>query len=214
MSKLRILVVDDFELVRRGVRALLEARPEWRICGEAAFGREAVEKVRRLAPDLMVLDSSMPDLDALEVTREVLKAHPQTEILILCGTDLREEATQLLAAGARGLVLKSDAAHDLVLAVEALSQHKPFLSPRVTELVLRTHTQMAETDSSPRRLTAREREVLKLLAEGNSNKEAARILGISRKTVEAHRANLMRKLKLRSVAGLVHFAIRNKIVEI
>ena len=214
MNRLRILVVDDHEVVRRGIRALLETRSEWEICGEAATGSETLEKVKKLRPDLVVLDISMPEGSGLEVMREIQKVHPQTEILILTMHDSGPMASDVLAAGARGLVLKSDGACDLVLAVEALSQHKPFLSSRVTEMILRAYAKSAEAGPSPSDLTTREREIINWLARGKSNKEVAAALGISAKTVEAHRANIMRKLNLRSIRDLILFAIRNKIIEI
>lgn len=214
MSKIRIFLADDHEVVRRGVRTLLEVRSEWEICGEASTGREAVEKVKKLKPDLVVLDISMPDMEGLQAVGEIFKAHSQAEVLVLTVHDSGETATKVLAAGARGLVLKADAARDLVRAIEALSQHKPFLSPRVTELIVRGYARSSEARHGARDLTGREKEITKFLGEGRSNKEIAASLCISPKTVDAHRTNIMRKLNLHSISDLIHFAIRNKIVEI
>jgi DNA-binding NarL/FixJ family response regulator len=216
VTPLRILIVDDHAVVRRGVRSLLESQPGWEISGEATTGREAVELAKRLQPDVVVMDLSLPELNGLEATRQILKDSPLSEILVLTMHHSEELARDVLQAGARGYVLKSDADQNLIAAVESLRQHKPFLTSRVTEFVLddyRRRTDMLD-DGLPREtVTAREREIIQLLAEGKSNKEAASTLGISVKTVEAHRANIMRKLRLHSVSDLVRYAIRNKIAQ-
>ena len=216
MTSLRIVVVDDHAVVRRGVRALLESQPGWEVSAEATTGREAVEVTKRLQPDIVVLDLSLPELNGLDATRQILKESPRTEVLVLTMHHSEELARNVLQAGARGYVLKSDADESLVAAVDSLRQHKPFLTSKVTEFVLDDYLRRAEEDDtgSPHTaLTARERELIQLLAEGKSNKEAASVLGISVKTIEAHRANLMRKLHLRSLSDLVRYAIRNKIVQ-
>ncbi len=216
MSPVRILVADDHEVVRRGLRTLLEAQPDLQVCAEAATGREAVEKAKECKPDLVVMDIGMPELNGLEATRKVLRVLPQTEVLILTMHESEQVVREVLAAGARGYVLKSDAARDLVTAVKALRQHKPFFTSRVAELVLKGYlsgVQAGDEEPSLPSLTPREREIVQLLAEGKSNKEVAVALAISVKTVEAHRANIMRKLNLHSISELVHYAIRNKIVE-
>jgi DNA-binding NarL/FixJ family response regulator len=186
------------------------------VCGEAATGREAVDKVRSLKPDVVVLDVTMPEMNGLEATRRVLKAAPQTQVLILTMHDSDEVVQEVLDAGARGYVLKSDAGRDLVAAVEALEEGRPFFTTKVADLVLsgflRNAKEPAGQEAARKRLTSRERELLQLLAEGKSNKEAATALGISVKTVETHRANIMRKLNLHSISELVHYAIRNRIV--
>jgi DNA-binding NarL/FixJ family response regulator len=213
---LRILVVDDHAVVRRGVRALLESRPGWEVCGEAATGRDAVEQVKLLRPDIVVLDLSLPELNGLDATRQILKESPQTQVLVLTMHNSEELAHQVLHAGARGYVLKSDADHSLVAAVQSLRRGEPFLTPTVTELVLDRYVRREAEDvgEAPRvELTSREREIIQLVAEGRSSKEVAASLGISVKTVEAHRANIMRKLRLRSVSELVRYAIRNRIVQ-
>lgn len=217
MKRLRFLLADDHALVRRGLRALLEAEPGWEVCAEADNGRDAVGKAKKLKPDVVVMDISMPELNGLEATRQILKETPGTEVLILTVHHSEEIVSEVLRAGARGYVLKSDADTDLVAAVKALSRHKPFLTANVTEIVMERYAESgggaAQGEFSKSRLTAREREIVQLLAEGKSNKEAAVILGVSTRTVEAHRSNIMRKLNLRSLSDLVHYAIRNKIVE-
>ena len=214
---LRILVADDHAVVRRGVRAMLEAQPGWEVCGEAGTGREAVEQVKRLRPDIVVLDLSLPELNGLDATRQILKESPQTEVLVLTMHDSEELAQQVLQAGARGYVLKSDADQSLVAAVESLRRGEPFLTAKVTELVLDRYVgkqKLESGEAAPRvDLTSREREVIQLVSEGRSSKEVAASLGISVKTVEAHRANIMRKLRLHSVSEMVRYAIRNRIVQ-
>jgi DNA-binding NarL/FixJ family response regulator len=210
---LRILVVDDHAVVRRGVRSLLESRDGWEVCGEAMTGRDAVEQSRRLRPDVVVMDLSLPELNGLDATRHILKDAPETEVLVLTMHQSEELARDVLQAGARGYVLKSDADENLIAAVESLRQHKPFLTPTVTEFVLDGYIRDGADQDASRRVTAREREIIQLIAEGKSNKNAAAALKISVKTIEAHRANIMRKLHLRSVSDLVRYAIRNKIVQ-
>ena len=212
---LRILVVDDHAVVRRGVRSLLESHDGWEVCGEATTGRDAVEQSRRLRPDVVVMDLSLPELNGLDATRQILKDAPDTEVLVLTMHHSEELAREVLQAGARGYVLKADADESLITAVDTLRQHKPFLTSTVTEFVLDDYVRRgdAQNDSAPVAVTAREREIIQLVAEGQSNKAAAVTLGISVKTIEAHRANIMRKLHLRSVSDLVRYAIRNRISE-
>jgi DNA-binding NarL/FixJ family response regulator len=215
MMPLRILVVDDHAVVRRGVRSLLESHEGWKVCGEATTGRDAVDQSRRLRPDVVVMDLSLPELNGLDATRQILKEAPDAEVLVLTMHHSEELARDVLQAGARGFVLKSDADENLITAVDSLRQHKPFLTATVTEFVLDDYVRRGDAldDLAPVALTTREREVIQLIAEGQSNKEAASTLGISVKTIEAHRANVMRKLHLRSVSDLVRYAIRNKIVQ-
>jgi len=217
VSTLRILIADDHEVVRRGLRALLESHPGWEVCGEAVSGREAVEKARKLKPVVVVMDIAMPELNGLEATRHILKAIPQAAVLILTVHESEQLVHEVLAAGAQGYVLKSDAGHDLVNAVEALSQHKVFLTSSVAGIVLEGYRKMSsQADASrepPSLLSPREREILQLLAEGKSNIGVAKLLNISAKTVETHRAHIMEKLNLHSITDLVRYAIRNKIVE-
>ena len=216
MKPLRILIVDDHAVVRRGVRALLESQPGWEVVGEATTGREGVDLATRLQPDIVVLDLSLPELNGLDAARQIRKESSHSEILVLTMHRSEELARDVLQAGARGYVLKSDADANLVAAVESLRRHKPFLTPQVTEFVLddylRNGHQRAE-GAEIAVLTGREREIVQLVAEGSSNKAMASRLGLSVKTIEAHRANVMRKLRLRSVTELVRYAIRNHIVQ-
>src|SRR6202521_2428818 len=213
---LRILVVDDHAVVRRGVRSLLESHEGWEVCGEATTGRDAVEQSRTLRPDVVVMDLSLPELNGLDATRQILKDGPGIEVLVLTMHHSEELAGDVLRAGARGYIMKSDADENLITAVDTLRQHKPFLTSTVTGFVLDDFIRRdsARADFSPVGVTSREREIIQLVAEGRSNKEAASTLGISVKTIEAHRANVMRKLQLRSVSDLVRYAIRNKIVQL
>ncbi len=215
MSTLKILIADDHDVVRKGLRMLIEEHPGWQVCGEARSGREAVEKAIQLTPDIAIIDVSMPDLNGLEATRQIRKACPHIEVLMVTHHDSDEVAAEVLDAGARGYVLKSDSDRDLVHAVEVLSQHKPFFTSRVTEILLdHRGDPVADPGESLReRLTMREREILQLLAEGKTAKEVASILGIATKTSDTHRTNIMRKLNVHSVAELVRYAIRNRIVE-
>jgi DNA-binding NarL/FixJ family response regulator len=213
---LRILVVDDHAVVRRGVRSLLESHEGWEVCGEATNGRDAVEQSRQLRPDVVVMDLSLPELNGLDATRQILKDGPGIEVLVLTMHHSEELARDVLRAGARGYIMKSDADENLITAVDTLRQHKPFLTSTVTAFVLDDFVRRrddAQADFSPVDVTSRERQIIQLVAEGRSNKEAASTLGISVKTIEAHRANIMRKLQLRTVSALVRYAIRNKIVQ-
>jgi DNA-binding NarL/FixJ family response regulator len=215
MKPLRIVIVDDHAVVRRGVRALLESQPGWEVAGEAVTGREAVDLAKRLYPDIVVMDISLPELNGLDAARQILKDSPRTEVLILTMHHSEELVRDVLQAGARGYVLKSDADESLIAAVQSLRDHKPFLTSTVTEFVLDDYVHRAEEDVvNAGTLTPREREIIQLLAEGKSNKETASALSVSVKTVEAHRANIMRKLRLRSISDLVRYAIRNKIVQV
>ena len=217
MTPLRLLIVDDHAVVRRGVRALLESQPGWEICGEAADGQEAIRKATELKPDIVVLDISLPGLNGFEATSRILKESPESEVLILTMHHSEELAQQVIKAGARGYVLKSDADQSLVAAVDKLSQHQTFFTSRVAEFVLdsgaRGENARQVVEDPSRRMTSRERQIVQLVAEARSTKEVASHLGISVKTVEAHRTNVMRKLRLRSVSELVRYAIRNGIVQ-
>jgi DNA-binding NarL/FixJ family response regulator len=217
MGAVRILVVDDHDLMRRGITSLLEPHPGWEICGEAHTGREAVEKTEELRPDVVILDIGMPDLNGVEAAKQIRKASPNTEVLILSVHYSDRLIREILAAGVRGYVVKSDSDRDLVIAVETLANHKPFFTPRATEIILGgfdgSRSRAGAPESMRDRLTAREREVVQLLAEGKSSKEVASSLGISVKTAETHRANIMRKLQLHTVMDLVRYAVRNQIIE-
>src|SRR5437588_4034174 len=215
----RILVADDHEVVRRGLCALLQAQPDWEICGEANDGREALEKAQKLKPDVVILDIGMPSLNGLEATRQILKSNPQTKVLILTLHDSDQVVREVLNAGARGFLLKSDAARDLVAAVEGLRRDKTYFSCKVAAMVLEGYLKNGTPSAAPvppsrSLLTPREREIVQLLAEGKSTKEVAVALGLSVKTAETHRSNIMRKLELHSVSDLVLYAVRNNIVHV
>jgi DNA-binding NarL/FixJ family response regulator len=215
IKPLRIFIADDHEAVGRGLRQMLEAHSGWEIAGEAVNGREAVEKVGELKPDLVILDISMPELNGFAATRQILKLLPRTEILILSMHESEQVIRDALEAGARGYVLKTDAVRDLVPAVEALSRHQLSFSPNLAEMVLQGYLDDRRADAgkdSLRRLTKRERQILQLLAEGKSNKTIACELEISVKTAVAHRANIMHKLGCDSLSDIVRFAIRANVI--
>jgi len=216
VSVLRILIADDHEVARRGIRALLESHPGWEVCAEAADGREAVNAAGRLKPDLVLLDIGMPSLNGLDATRQILAAEPDTRVLILTMHDSEQVVREVLAAGARGFLLKSDAGRDLVAAVEALQHNRTFFTTKVAQLVLEGYLRPDPDSERPLRsvLTPREREVIQLLAEGKTTKEVATTLNLSVKTAETHRTNLMRKLDLHSVVDLTLYAVRNGIVHV
>jgi DNA-binding NarL/FixJ family response regulator len=214
MKPLRILIVDDHEVVRQGIRALLGRHGDWKIIGEAATGCEAVEKTRKLRPDLVLLDITMPGLDGVHAIPLIMEAYSKAKILVLTMHESGEIAAKVLAAGASGMVLKSDAARDLIRAVQAIEKKQPFLSPSVTQAIVDEMTKPSALEPLPADLSPREREVLELLANGLANREVAAALGISVKTAAAHRGNIMRKLKLLSYGELIHFAIRHGLVEV
>ena len=211
-------MVDDHHVVRRGVAGVIEdARPEWEVCGEASTGREAVAAAASLKPDVVVMDISMPDMNGLEATREILKNNPGTEVLILSVHESDQIVHDVLAAGARGYILKQDAGTDLIAALEAVRLHRLFFTARVSEVVLSGYLGRAAAGTLPdapfSRLSPRELQIVQLVAESKSNKEVSNILHISVKTVESHRAHIMEKLGIHSVTELVRYAIRNNIVE-
>jgi DNA-binding NarL/FixJ family response regulator len=214
-KRLRILVADDHELVRHGIRGLLCARRGWRVIGEAVNGREAVEKAIKLKPDVAIVDISMPHLDGLQVTRQIRKATPNTKVVVLTMHESDQMVRLVLDAGALGYVLKSDLATNLVKAVKNVCAERLFLTPRVSDIVLKgflkTGNQADVREHSPVRPSPREVEIIRLLAEGRANKEIAAELGITIRTVETHRARIMHKLGLHSLAELIHYAIRHEI---
>jgi DNA-binding NarL/FixJ family response regulator len=219
MANLRLLVADDHDVVRKGVRTLIEEQPGWEVAAEAADGREAVEKAKLVQPDVTILDLSMPELNGLEAAKEILKT-VQTKVLILTMYDSDPLIRQTLEAGARGYLLKSDAGRDLVSAIDALRRNKTFFTPKVAQMVLEGYlgrpSKEHDEDSTRKnglRLTARQKQILQLLAEGKSSKEVAVALNISVKTAETHRANIMRRLDCHSVTELVRYAIRNHVIE-
>lgn len=217
MGALKIMIADDHEVVRRGLRALLESKPGWTVIAEAMDGRDVVTKAGELRPDVIVLDIAMPNLNGLEATRQLLRMNPDTKVLILTLYDSEQVIRDVLSAGARGFLLKSDAARDLVSAVEALGQNKTYFTSKVASMVLSGFLKGgpgATITGSVSPLTPREREIVQLLAEGKSSKEVATVLGLSVKTAETHRSNIMRKLDLHSVSDVVLYAIRNNIIHV
>jgi DNA-binding NarL/FixJ family response regulator len=215
MSSVRILIADDHELIRRGLVSALAERPEWNVVAEASDGRQACELAAQHAPDIAVLDLSMPERNGLDVTRELRTSTPKTRVLIVTAHESEQLIREVLDAGAMGYVLKSDAGRILVQAIEALLDERPFFTTKVARFVLdgylRTSGNSAPAEAMA--LSPRERHIVQLLAEGNNNKEVARNLNLSVKTVETHRSNIMRKMGFRSLADLVRYAIRNKIVD-
>jgi len=217
MSTLKLLLADDHEVVRRGLRSILETHRECEVVGEAADGRQAVAMVKELNPDIVILDISMPVLNGLEATRQILRIRPQTKILILTVHESDPLIRDVLDAGARGYILKTDAGRDLVSAVESLRRNKTFFTSRVSQMILdgflKGDSRPPGSDGGGIRLTPRQREIVQLLAEGKSSTEVAVALDLSVKTAETHRANIMRKLDCHSVSEVVRYAIRNKIIE-
>ena len=217
MKPLQILVVDDHDLVRRGVKTILLAHEDWEVCGEANTGQDAIMKAQELKPDIVVLDIGMPDLNGLEVARRIRAASANTEILILSVHQSDQLVREIVKAGANGFIVKSDSDRDLVTAVESLANHKPFFNSQVSRVIFGPFNSDGPINKVPasirERLTAREREIVQLIVDGQSSKEVASSLGISVKTIETHRVNIMRKLEIHSVIELAHYAIRNQIVE-
>lgn len=217
MRSLRILIADDHDLMRRGVKSLLQAHAGWEVCAEAHTGREAVAKAQELKPDIIIMDIGMPELNGVEAARRIRKVSPNSEVLILSVHYSDQLIREILDAGVRGYMIKSDSDRELITAVEILASHKPFFTPRATEVIL-SNLSSPTARSEPLelvgdRLTSREREIVQLLAEGKSSKEVASSLSISVKTAETHRANIMRKLQLHTVSELVRYAVRNQIIE-
>lgn len=216
MKKINILIVDDHEFIRQGLRAVIEKQPGWEVVAEAGNGREAIALAEQHEPDVVVMDVSMPDLNGLEATAQLIRSRPQTKVLVLSMHDSEQIIREVLACGARGYILKSDAGRDLVTAIDTLTEGRPFFTPKVSEVLLSGYLRQGESgraegneDTSP--LTVREREILQLLADGKSNKEIAGGLNISARTVETHRRNLMSKLNLHSIADVVRYAVKNRL---
>jgi DNA-binding NarL/FixJ family response regulator len=219
MDELRLLIADDHDLIRRGVRDLLAARSGWQVVGEASNGADAVRKAVSLRPDVAILDFSMPELNGPGAAAQIAEKVPETAVVVLTMHDSDQVMREVLQAGARGLVLKSDADRDLLEAVEAVAKKRHFFTPRASELVLggylaggATKEKKENEKRTAAQLTSREREVIRLLAHGMSSKEAAAQMHISIRTVESHRNNISRKLGFNSIAKLVHYALRHGIV--
>jgi DNA-binding NarL/FixJ family response regulator len=206
----RLLIADDHEVVRSGLRSILEDRKGWSVVAEAADGKQAIAKTISEKPDIAILDYSLPLINGLEVAREVRAQLPKIEVLMFTMYESDTLLRDLLRAGVRGYLLKSDAIRYLYAAVEALSAHKPFITNKVSDTLLDTFLKARPKDDV---LTHRERSIVQLVAEGHSNKVIATVLDIGVKTVETHRAAIMRKLGLTSSAALVRYAVRNRLVE-
>jgi DNA-binding NarL/FixJ family response regulator len=216
MKSVSILIADDHAVVRHGLRVLLETQQGWTICGEAQNGREAIQKAEQLQPDVVILDISMPELNGLVATNRIREVAPCARILVLTMHSSEELIHSCLRAGAEGYILKSDAEHDLISAVNALAQNKTFFTEAATNVLLKNlRLQKYETgdDTVLAGLTYREREIMQLLVEGRTNKEVGARLGIGTRTVESHRESIMNKLHLGTISDLVRYAIRNKVVE-
>jgi DNA-binding NarL/FixJ family response regulator len=216
MRNLRIVVADDHPLMRRGICDLLESEPGWKVVAEASNGREAVEAMTGSKPDVLVIDLAMPELNGLTATREILRALPKTEVVLLTMHNTEQVIREVLESGARGFVLKSDAGQNLVAAVKAVAGGKPFFTPNVADVVLKGYLRSNSKNGSRANLpvlTTRELQVMQLLAEGKANKAVASAMQISVKTVEAHRSNINRKLSIKTTSELVRYAVRNGIVD-
>jgi DNA-binding NarL/FixJ family response regulator len=211
MESLKLLVADDHEIVRKGVRCLLEAQPGWQVIAEASNGREAVEQAKWLKPDVAVLDIGMPSLNGLEAARQMLKNDPNLKIVILTMHESENLIREVLKVGARGYVSKTDAIRDLVAAINAVRSGVTFFTAKVAEVLLEGYLDKSGTTDN--RLTPRQREIIQLLAEGQSSKEIAVALGLSVKTAETHRANIMKRLNCHSASEIVRYAVRNNIIE-
>ncbi|MEY2489331.1 MAG: hypothetical protein QOC70_1273 [Verrucomicrobiota bacterium] len=216
MKTIRVLVADDHEVVREGVRALIERQPDLEVCGLASTGREAVDLARKAKPDVVVLDITMPELDGLDAIRQIRKALPETEVVVFSAHPPEDMIEEVFDAGAKSYIEKTEASRDLVAAIRSLAEHKPFFTSQTSEILFAKFLvpkARKQPDGAEPKLTAREREIVRLLAQSSSNKEIATTLGISIRTVETHRATLMHKLGVHSVAGVVRYAIRHHIIE-
>lgn len=214
---LRILIADDHDVMREGTRAVIERHAGWEVCGVATTGREAVTQALSLQPDIVIMDMSMPDLNGLDAAVQIKRRLPRTEILMFTAHETDELIREVFAIGVKSFIFKSEAHTYLIDAIQSLSQHKPFFTNKVSEIlfadILNRSTPNSKESQPGQRLSAREREIVQLLSEGGSNKQVADALGISVRTAETHRASVLRKLGLDSIASLVRYAIRNKIIE-
>src|SRR5260370_3791338 len=217
MMGVRLLLADDHEIVRKGLRAMLETEPGWEVVAEAADGRHAIQKTKQMKPDVAILDISMPSLNGLEAAHQIVTCAPQTKVLILTVHEADPLIQQVLEAGARGYLLKSDAARDLVAAVDALRRNKTFFTPKVAQIVLEGYLgknpKQTEPEGGCLRLTGRQREIVQLLAEGKSSKEVAWGMGPKGKKAETHRSNIIRRPDPHSGTALVRYALRNHIID-
>lgn len=207
----RILIADDHDVVRSGVRTILEGHDGWEVVGEARDGKEAIDQAQAIRPDVVVLDYGLPLVNGVEAARQIRGRLPGVEVLIFTMHDTDSLIREVLEVGARGFLLKSDAKQFLISAVESLAAHKPFFTGTVSETLLETYLSKKAANGSA--LSSREKAVVQLIAEGKTNKQIADILSVSTKTVETHRAMALRKLNLDTTAALIRYAIRNKLVE-
>lgn len=210
---LRILVADDHDFIRQGTCAVLEREAGWEVCGLAATGREAVAQATLLKPDVVVMDISMPELNGLDAAAQIKRELPDTEIVLLSAHQSDDVIRNAFKAGVKSFIFKTEGHELLVEAVQALARHEVFITSKVSDVLFAQVTNSNEPEDF-QRLSAREREIVQLLAEGKTNREVGDILGITTRTAENHRANIMRKLGEDSVAGLVLYAIRNKLIDV
>jgi DNA-binding NarL/FixJ family response regulator len=209
---LRVLIADDHEIVRHGVRDVVANHLGWEVCGECSDGADVLALTRERRPNVIVLDVSLPGLNGIAVTRQIRQTFPATEVLLFTMHDDDETVSGGLAAGARGYLLKSEGDAQLIAAISALGAHRPYFSPAVAEMLLESAVHERKK-SRLESFTLRELEVAQLIAEGESNKQIARKLGISIKTVESHRAAAMRKARVRTAAEFVRFAIKHNLIQ-
>jgi two-component system response regulator NreC len=213
--RVRILIADDHALLREGTRAVIAREPGWEVCGLASNGREAVAKAIKLKPDVVILDMTMPELNGLDAAIQIKRQLPETEIAMLSAYGSEDLIRSAFKAGVKSFIVKTEAEEFLVEAVKLLARHQPFLTPRVAQVLSSIDSSQGhQAGSEPgERLSAREREVMQLITEGRSNREVAAVLNVSVRTVENHRAKVLRKLNVDSVPDLVRYAIRNKMIE-
>jgi len=215
MSKIRVVIADDHGVVRKGLRFLLTAEPSIEVCGEVTNGKEAVEIVQQIRPQVVVMDIAMPVLNGIDAAAQITRKYPQVGIIMLSMYSDEEFLLRALTAGAKGYLLKDSAEEDVVRAVQSVAKGLTFFSPVITHSLLEDYRRKLQQQKEPdsyASLTDREKELLQLLASGKTNKEAATIMGVGLSTIETHRANLMQKIGLRNTAELVLYAVRKRII--
>ena len=214
MDKIKILVVDDHAMMRDGIRALVSLYDDIEIVGEASEGKEAIEKVQELAPDVVLMDIAMPGMDGLEATRRIRKKNPAVKVIIITQHDNREYILSCIKAGAAGFVPKRALGSELLAAIRAVSKGDSFLYPSAASALIKDYLQQAKGEDPYDHLTDREREILKLIAEGRTSREIAEVLFISLKTVQGHRTKIMEKLDIHKQSELIKYALRKGLVTI